>query len=507
MTDFMAESIAASESEVGSHAGTIDLTTADLPLHAVRRPSDGPAGSDSSRSFGGSMNPSKLVIAGCIVGIPLIAVAIALGALSIQKSNEALALATINAETIENEQSVVIGENASGPSTGSTSVITAKPSLKPTSKPTPKPTPNVPTEPHPLNPKWYQSTHADYQSFDEATTMHSYLVGLAMCHSRSTPQLRRKLCSYETYCPDGQGSQPFGGGPPQAHNSASLEEAQWSPYEDPDAKVNPKGFHWVQIGRVPGDRAGTEENDFVTCWKYDDWTAGSREDIEDVWGEENRMWILCCDAEDEKEGVAEEDLEMAVTPRPSPKPVSKPTTADAASNAGPHPLNPKWYHTTHEEFLPFKDMDTMHSFHKGTAVCNTQSTAAQARSLCGYETYCPDGRGSQPFDGGPTDAEAAQWSPYSQPNPDSNPALTHWVQIGVVPEDRSGTEENGFMSCWKYEDTIAGTGEDIQNVWEEENRMWILCCDVVSGEANEGETEEEDGVGAVMEDLGVFGPV
>jgi len=47
---------------------------------------------------------------------------------------------------------------------------------------------------------------------------------------------------------------------------------------------------------------GKDENSFVRCWKFDDWYAGSIVDIRDKWDDEHRMWILCCEKEEDAGG-------------------------------------------------------------------------------------------------------------------------------------------------------------------------------------------------------------
>lgn len=110
----------------------------------------------------------------------------------------------------------------------------------------------------------------------------------------------RFLCSYDVYCPDGQGEAPFGGGPPRLFNADELEETQWAPYFDKEENWSHQDqhkSHWVQIGRVDEGEGGSEENSFLLCWKYDDWYAGNGVDIATVWEGEHRVWMLCCEGE------------------------------------------------------------------------------------------------------------------------------------------------------------------------------------------------------------------
>ena len=222
--------MASSPEEVGSHAGTIDLASnsqEEVP--------------ESSRRYGGPMIKQYATQILCygIIFILLI-VAIALGAQSLQKSNEALELAQTNSEAIESESLAIESEIAkmnndnmnaqSSDSSGQTATTTPSPTSKPTT--------NAPTPPHPLNPKWYQTTHADYQSFADANegnegSQHDWHIAQLLCSKQNLA-----LCGYDAYCPSGQGD-VFGGGPPPMHNSASLEETQWSPFWDPKPTKNP----------------------------------------------------------------------------------------------------------------------------------------------------------------------------------------------------------------------------------------------------------------------------
>ena len=217
--------------EVGSHAGTIDLASnsqEEVP--------------ESSRRYGGPMMKQYATQILCygIIFILLI-VAIALGAQSLQKSNEALELAQTNSEAIESESLAIENEiakmnndnmNAQSSDTSGQTTTTTTPS------PTSKPTTNAPTQPHPLNPKWYQTTHADYQSFADANEgnegSHDWHIAQLLCSKQNLA-----LCGYDAYCPSGQGGDSFRGGPPPMHNSASLEETQWSPFWDPNPTKNP----------------------------------------------------------------------------------------------------------------------------------------------------------------------------------------------------------------------------------------------------------------------------
>ena len=284
---------------VGSHAGTIDLSRAHETGTEHQR-----TGTENARTGCGGpmcMRIALKTLGYIILGI-LIAISIALSASSLQKSNEALALANSNTQLIEselsNENTVVIDyvekeKDVVGGNDASTATTIA-------SDPTSKPTTSSPTKPHPLNPKWFQTTHVDYQMFLNATggNAHEWHVSNLLC----SKQNKYMICPYETYCPSGKGGEPYGGGPPIMHNSHTLEETQWAPYRfDPDTTPlgDPSNSHWVQIGLLSTKEGGTNENNFLKCWKYDDWYGGNGVDVVNVWEEGHRMWILCCDREEE----------------------------------------------------------------------------------------------------------------------------------------------------------------------------------------------------------------
>ena len=171
---------------VGSHAGTIDLSNAYE------------TGAEHQRCGGPMCMRIALKTLGYIILGILIAISIALSASSLQKSNEALALANSNTQLIEselsNENTVVIDyvekeKDVVGGNDASTATTIA-------SDPTSKPTTSSPTKPHPLNPKWFQTTHVDYQMFLNATggNAHEWHVSNLLC----SKQNKYMICPYET---------------------------------------------------------------------------------------------------------------------------------------------------------------------------------------------------------------------------------------------------------------------------------------------------------------------
>eukprot|EP00578_Thalassiosira_sp_NH16_P003410 CAMPEP_0181139536 /NCGR_PEP_ID=MMETSP1071-20121207/34833_1 /TAXON_ID=35127 /ORGANISM="Thalassiosira sp., Strain NH16" /LENGTH=661 /DNA_ID=CAMNT_0023226447 /DNA_START=47 /DNA_END=2032 /DNA_ORIENTATION=+ len=461
--------------DIGSHAGTLDLTGNMDVNHPPNR----------ARSFNG---PEASTV-GWIAIATLFAVAIGLSASSFQKSNEALELANANTRAIEmaGEKMIVIEQNGGG---------LAQQQQQPPAQPQPQPLPSVPntivtpstplhltppptppktTEPHPLRPQWLQTTNADYQQMltqyeEQGNDLHSYRIAQQTCSRNNL-----KLCDYDVYCPRGQGGELYGGGPPMVHNYDELRETQWAPFmHGVDANhqaEDPAKTSWVQIGKISEDDGGREENDFVKCWRYEDWYQGNEVNIEDgEWGEEeHRMWMLCCETE-------------PVEPvGPSP------TVVESPADPGPHPLDPRWIQTTHADYQYFLDeqakqdpgTEKMHSYRMAQNACFKQS-----RTLCDYEVYCPNGQGADPFSGGPyasnsADLDETQWAPYNRPNDkafNNDPAWSEWVQIGKMAAEDGGKEGNDFAKCWKFDSWYLGAEENLEDEWGDEHRMWLLCC-------------------------------
>lgn len=161
---------------------------------------------DSSRSYGGPMMHyyRNTIIAG-VLAFALLISAVVLGAISLQRSNEALAITT----SLENNMM----KNTNASPEGVVEVeASPPPTPSPTLKPTASPTSAAPTEPHPLNPQWFQTTHADYQMFKAANEEnnngnHDWHLSHYLCGKNNL-----ELCDYDVYCPNGQGSEPHRGG-------------------------------------------------------------------------------------------------------------------------------------------------------------------------------------------------------------------------------------------------------------------------------------------------------
>mmetsp|Transcript_8093 Transcript_8093/g.14626 ORF Transcript_8093/g.14626 Transcript_8093/m.14626 type:complete len:461 (-) Transcript_8093:175-1557(-) len=183
---------------------------------------------------------------------------------------------------------------------------------KPTAiKMTPSPTTDKPTEPHAPNPQWFQTSGAQYQTYlsnhNEMGGDHSHILSALFCIKQNL-----SLCSFNEYCPNGQGSDPYQGGPKTATATwntppDSLEKIQWAPIivtSETDAQTAEAGGHWVQVGTIPQSDEGSVDNGFGKCWTWEEWSGagenGLAVDLEVEWGEDHRRWILCCDEKEEE---------------------------------------------------------------------------------------------------------------------------------------------------------------------------------------------------------------
>lgn len=282
---------------------------------------------DSSRSYGGpTMYQHRSTILCSFCTVVLLAVTIGLSAVSLDRSDEALTLALANeeaakemeAELQESNQAVVdaierweqrpVTEVVPRPLVVSTSGPPSPPIPKPTPKPTPTtelttaappaPPPTAsPTEPHPLNPRWYHTSHKDYQAVlatqetagqaDENGELHPWLLVNMFCGKQSLAP-----CGYDAYCPNGKDGRPYRGGPPQTDGWEDRKQEQWSPIA---AATEEEGFGWLQVGYVPSEDGG---KDGSQCVKWEDFEYGNGEDILEVRGEPYMQWMLCCENPD-----------------------------------------------------------------------------------------------------------------------------------------------------------------------------------------------------------------
>jgi len=155
-----------------------------------------------------------------------------------------------------------------------------------------------------------------------------------------------------------------------------------------------------------------------------------------------------------------------ITPAPtSPQPTAAPTET--------HPLKPRWFHRDHYQYQALVDAEgneNLHPWLVAGTFCYQQNL-----SSCDYDAYCPNGKGGDPFHGGPPeetmgweDRKSEQWSPIA------NAKGYEWVQVGSIPDDAGGEEGS---RCWTWDEFTWANGENILEVRGEEYQQWILCCE------------------------------
>lgn len=167
---------------------------------------------------------------------------------------------------------------------------------------------------HPQNPQWYSTSNPEFVSLteihDENEASQHAISGL-FCYRKGM-----FLCAYDVVCPNGEGGAPHGGGPPMAGSYESLSETQWVPFYRPNSNPNPgkddqlsqiEGKQWAQIGAVPEMFGASADDIFGLCWEYDSFGLFSESDMDEVWEDDARGWILCCSdpAEGESEHMEE----------------------------------------------------------------------------------------------------------------------------------------------------------------------------------------------------------
>lgn len=164
---------------------------------------------------------------------------------------------------------------------------------------------------------------------------------------------------------------------------------------------------------------------------------------------------------------------VATTPSPTNEPTPGPTDGPTDAPTKTHPLNPKWFHTDHEDYQSFSDNALnaeLHPWLIASMFCHKQSLEP-----CDYDVLCPKGKGRNPFHGGPPknygwkDREPEQWSPLYSPEEQGDGF--GWIQVGSISDEDGATNGN---KCWNWDDWRGGK---IMDILTEEHRQWILCCE------------------------------
>ena len=202
-------------------------------------------------------------------------------------------------------------------------------------------------------------------------------------------------------------------------------------------------------------------------------------------------------AEEEEAGATAGDdfggyhvgIAMTSTATTTSSTIGSTTTEAAPVDDEPDVGGPIWYSTTrrhYHEILAYQgelhNVSDIDPHDVANAYCRRMG-----KELCDYAAYCPDGRGSVPYGGGPpidtTGDRTAVWAPFVPSGGGRmtvfGDAVPYWVQVGSIPVDGGGTDANDFASCWAYADwNDGGTFGDIEDVLGERRRLWMLCCEV-----------------------------
>ncbi len=103
------------------------------------------------------------------------------------------------------------------------------------------------------------------------------------------------------------------------------------------------------------------------------------------------------------------------------------------------------------------------------------------KSLCNYNEYCPEGKSTRVYQGGPdgnwidNSAESEQWAPVFVHSDQS--AAEQWVQVGKIVD--GGDASENFGQCWTYEEWMNrdDANMNVEDDIEESHRRFFLCCD------------------------------
>jgi len=139
---------------------------------------------------------------------------------------------------------------------------------------------------------WYTTDDPQYTAIiqsneDAGTNIDPHTTSGLFCHRQSL-----FLCRYQDMCPEGKGTQLPG---ENIENFFGYRMIQWSPFYTDEVSVDGIENEWVQLGII------TFGKDIGTCWTYNDWTRASGGNVVDVWPQNTRKFIACCQVESEQE--------------------------------------------------------------------------------------------------------------------------------------------------------------------------------------------------------------
>ena len=138
-------------------------------------------------------------------------------------------------------------------------------------------------------------------------------------------------------------------------------------------------------------------------------------------------------------------------------------------------INAEWYATDAELYISLL-LEGMGPHETAMKFCENKD-----KSLCNYNEYCPEGKSTRVYQGGPegnwidNSAESEQWAPVLAHS--SQSAGDKWVQVGKIVD--GGDASENFGQCWTYEDWMnrGDANMNVEDDVEESHRRFFLCCD------------------------------
>lgn len=144
------------------------------------------------------------------------------------------------------------------------------------------------------------------------------------------------------------------------------------------------------------------------------------------------------------------------------------------SNTDESDIDAEWFQTDEALYISFI-VDGLDPHKMAMKFCKSKS-----KSLCTYNQYCPGGKSSRVYQGGPDGtwvddpAESEQWAPVLTHSTDS--VSQQWVQIGKIVDGGDASENYG--QCWRYEDWMnqVDSSMNAEDMIDESHRRFFLCC-------------------------------
>ncbi|KAL3808817.1 hypothetical protein ACHAXA_001126 [Cyclostephanos tholiformis] len=169
--------------------------------------------------------------------------------------------------------------------------------------------------------------------------------------------------------------------------------------------------------------------------------------------------------------------------------VSSPSSSSSSSSSLSSSKSRAWFQRTSVQYSNFLETMLQEAGTIDEANLAGEFCDAQDMTLCGYDDYCPNGRGHDPYPGGPIDEqieywgnalEESQWAPYSyRTSTGSIVDDGDWVQVGTISEEDGGGQDLGYGRCYTYAFMISNPNtiqSKIEDAVAEDHRVWILCC-------------------------------